>query len=156
MINACAALRPDATRLSDPIQATKAALRTVAMRAKHLREEVKCLDRQLTELVAAVAPTTFSTFAMGVDTTSALLVTIGDNPDRLRSEAAFARLCGVAPIPDSPGRPTVTASTVVATVPETGLSTSRPSFACATAPRPGPTWPGGRPRGSPNRKSSGA
>jgi transposase len=41
---------------------------------------------------------------MGVDTTSALLVTIGDNPDRLRSEAAFARLCGVAPIPASSGK----------------------------------------------------
>lgn len=104
IINACAALRPDATRLSDPVQATKAALRTIALRAKHLREEIQWLDRQLAELVAAVAPTTFSTFAMGVDTTSALLVTIGDNPDRLRSEAAFARLCGVAPIPASSGK----------------------------------------------------
>ena len=62
------------------------------------------LDRQLGELVAMVAPHTFATFAMGVDTTSALLVTIGDNPDRLRSEAAFARLCGVAPIPASSGK----------------------------------------------------
>lgn len=86
------------------MQATKAALRSVALRARALREEVEILDRQLGELVAAVAPTTFSTFAMGVDTTSVLLVTIGDNPDRLRSEAAFARLCGVAPIPASSGK----------------------------------------------------
>ena len=104
IINACVALRPDAARISNPVQATKAALRTVALRAKHLREEVQWLDRQLAELVAAVAPITYSTFAMGVDTTSALLVTIGDNPDRLRSEAAFARLCGVAPIPASSGK----------------------------------------------------
>lgn len=101
VINACLRLRPDLTQLSDPLQATKAALRSVALRAKNLREEVKALDHQLGELVAAVAPTTLGTFAMGVDTTSALLVTIGDNPDRLRSEAAFARLCGVAPIPAS-------------------------------------------------------
>jgi transposase len=38
------------------------------------------------------------------DTTAALLVCLGDNPDRLRSEAAFARLCGVAPIPASSGK----------------------------------------------------
>lgn len=41
---------------------------------------------------------------MGLDTTSALLVAIGDNPERLRSEAAFARMCGVAPIPASSGK----------------------------------------------------
>uniref|UniRef100_UPI001B7FE76A transposase n=1 Tax=Hamadaea tsunoensis TaxID=53368 RepID=UPI001B7FE76A len=41
---------------------------------------------------------------MGVDTAGQLLVTTGDNPDRLRSEAAFARLCGAAPIPVSSGR----------------------------------------------------
>jgi len=43
-------------------------------------------------------------FALGPDTTSALLVSIGDNPDRLRSESAFAHLCGVAPIPASSGK----------------------------------------------------
>jgi transposase len=104
VIRACLALRPDPGRLSEPIQATKAALRSVALRAKSLGEEIQVLDRQLAELVASVAPATFRTFAMGVDTTSALLVTIGDNPDRLRSEAAFARLCGVASIPASSGK----------------------------------------------------
>ena len=62
------------------------------------------LDRQLIRLVATVAPRSLGIFAMGPDTTSALLVTIGDNPDRLRSESAFARLCGVAPIPASSGK----------------------------------------------------
>jgi transposase len=97
-------LRPDLAQLHDPVQATKAALRTVAGRAKGLREEIQVLDRQLERLVAEVAPETRATFAMGVDTTSALLVAIGDNPDRLRSEAAFSRLCGVAPIPASSGK----------------------------------------------------
>jgi len=104
VIDACLRLRPDVERLSDPLQATKAALRSVALRAKALREEIRVLERQLTELVAATAPATMGTFAMGVDTASALLVTVGDNPDRLRSEAAFARLCGVAPIPASSGK----------------------------------------------------
>ncbi len=104
VIDACVRLRPDETRLADPLQATKVALRSVGLRAKALREEIKLLERQLTELVAAAAPATMGTFAIGVDTASALLVTVGDNPDRLRSEAAFARLCGAAPIPASSGK----------------------------------------------------
>lgn len=104
IIDACLELRPDEGRLSDPLEATKTALRSVALRAKALREEIKLLERQLAELVSAAAPATVGTFAMGLDTASALLVTIGDNPERLRSEAAFARLCGVAPIPASSGK----------------------------------------------------
>jgi transposase len=41
---------------------------------------------------------------VGVEVASQLLVTAGDNPDRLRSEAAFAHLCGVAPLPASSGK----------------------------------------------------
>lgn len=104
VINACCGLRPDISRLDDPLQATKFALRSVAHRARALSEEVRELDRQLGELVASVAPRALGTFAIGPDAASALLVTIGDNPERLRSEAAFARLCGVAPIPASSGK----------------------------------------------------
>ncbi len=104
VINACCALRPDTSRFDDPTQATKTALRSIALRARQLREEIQVLDRQLIRLVATVAPRSLGIFAMGPDTTSALLVTIGDNPDRLRSESAFARLCGVAPIPASSGK----------------------------------------------------
>ena len=43
-------------------------------------------------------------FGVGVDTAATLLVAAGDNPDRLRSEAAWAHLCGVAPIPASSGK----------------------------------------------------
>ena len=39
-----------------------------------------------------------------LDSAAALLVTAGDNPDRLRSEPSWARLCGVAPIPASSGK----------------------------------------------------
>ncbi len=85
-------------------QATKAALRSVAQRARALREEIKVLDAQLSALVAATAPVTLAVFAMGPDTAAALLVTVGDNPDRLGSERAFAHLCGVAPIPASSGK----------------------------------------------------
>ena len=62
------------------------------------------LDTQLRTLVAAAAPTLVALPGVGVDTAGQLLVTAGDNPERLRCEAAFAHLCGVAPIPASSGR----------------------------------------------------
>lgn len=104
IIDTCARLRPDTEHLDDPTQATKAALRSIAQRARALRDEIKTLDTQIRGLLAATAPSTLAVFAMGPDTTAALLVTVGDNPDRLRSERAFARLCGVAPIPAASGK----------------------------------------------------
>jgi transposase len=62
------------------------------------------LKRELDTLTAKLAPNTSAVFALGPETAAALLVTIGDNPDRLRTEAAFAHLCGVAPIPASSGK----------------------------------------------------
>jgi len=104
VIEACARLRPDTDHLADPTQATKAALRSIAQRARALREEIKILDAQIQALLAATAPATLEVFAIGPDTAAALLITVGDNPDRLRSERAFAHLCGVAPIPASSGK----------------------------------------------------
>ena len=104
VIGACLRLRPDSARLDDPVQATKLALRSIARRAAAVRDEATELDRAIRRLLVVTAPTTMATFAMGPDTAASLLVTIGDNPDRLRSEAAFARLCGAAPIPASSGK----------------------------------------------------
>lgn len=104
LIASCTRLRPNMEQLEDPEQATKLALRTIAMRVRSLAEEVRKLDAQLQLLIRHAAPAIFGAFALGPDTVGALLVTVGDNPDRLRSEAAFARLCGVAPIPASSGK----------------------------------------------------
>ena len=104
LVAACARLRPDSTNLAEPIQAAKHALRSIALRVQHLDTETRLLRTQLDELAQAAAPATSAIFGLGPDTVSALLITIGDNPDRLRSEAAFARLCGVAPIPASSGK----------------------------------------------------
>jgi transposase len=69
-----------------------------------LQAEIDELDTQLGVLVTAAAPQLLALPGIGVDTAGQLLVTAGDNPERLRSEAAFARLCGAAPIPVSSGR----------------------------------------------------
>jgi transposase len=104
LVETCGGLRPDMARLHEPTQALKLALRSVAQRADALAIEARQLNRQLAALTERAAPATSAVFALGPDTTSALLVSIGDNPDRLRSESAFAHLCGVAPIPASSGK----------------------------------------------------
>jgi len=104
LVQTCVGLRPDMARLHEPTQALKLALRSVAQRADALATEARQLNRQLAALTQRAAPAASAVFALGPDTTSALLVSIGDNPDRLRSESSFAHLCGVAPIPASSGK----------------------------------------------------
>jgi transposase len=102
LVSACAAMRPGS--LTSTTAATKTSLRTLARRWQQLQAELDHLDGQLQTLVAAVAPTLLALPGIGVDTAGQLLVTAGDHPQRLRSEAAFAHLCGAAPIPASSGR----------------------------------------------------
>jgi transposase len=102
LVGICAAMRPGP--LTSPTAATKTTLGTLARRWQQLQAELDQLDCQLQALVAAAAPTLVALPGIGVDTAGQLLVTAGDNPQRLRSEAAFAHLCGAAPIPASSGR----------------------------------------------------
>ncbi len=102
-VAACARLRPDPAQLADPTQATKAALRAVAARILGLEEEIALADQRLAKLVARAAPRTIRLLAIGVDHAGQLLVTAGDNPERLRGEASFAHLCGASPLPASSG-----------------------------------------------------
>ena len=102
LVGVCAAMRPGP--LTSPMAATKASLRTLARRWHQLQAELTQLYAQLQLLVTSIAPTLVALPGVGVDTAGQLLVTAGDNPHRLRSEAAFAHLCGTAPIPASSGR----------------------------------------------------
>jgi transposase len=100
-----AAMRPRAG--TDPvIYATKTALRALGRRALALDVERQDIDRLLTELVTATAPKLVAVYGVGTDSAASLLVAAGDNPDRLRCEAAWAHLCGVAPIEASSGKVT--------------------------------------------------
>jgi transposase len=103
LVAVAAAFRPG-PRLDTPLAATKLALKSLAGRYQQLTAEIAHLDAQLTPLVAGTAPALLAIKGVGPDTAGALLVAAGDNPDRLRSEAAFARLCGVAPLPASSGK----------------------------------------------------
>ncbi len=103
LISAVARPRP-AADATDPTVAVKIAVRGLARRCQDLNEEIAVLDTHLASLTAQAAPELLARPELGVDTVAQLLITVGDNPDRLRSEAAFARLTGTAPIPASSGR----------------------------------------------------
>jgi transposase len=79
-------------------------LRSLARRHTHLSQEIADLDADLLPLVQAAAPALLALRGVGPEVAGQLLTSAGDNPQRLRSEAAFAHLCGVAPIPASSGR----------------------------------------------------
>ncbi|MGW8528412.1 MULTISPECIES: IS110 family RNA-guided transposase [Nocardiopsidaceae] len=99
----CARLRPGAD-LADPAQAVKFALRRLGRRIIALEEELAGLDAELGALTRRAAPELLELKGVGPDVAGQLLATAGDNPGRLASEAAFAHLCGVAPVPASSGR----------------------------------------------------
>jgi len=84
--------------------ATKLAIRTLARRVVALDEETEQIDELLAVLVAETAPALLALHGVGVDGAATLLVAAGDNPERLRSEAAWAHLCGVSPIEASSGK----------------------------------------------------
>jgi transposase len=106
LIATCASLRPDRADAAAPATAVKIALRSLARRHQQLSEEIADLDDLLEPLVAAINPSLVAANGVGTDVAGQLLVTAGENHDRLTSEAAFAMLCGVAPIPASSGKTT--------------------------------------------------
>lgn len=103
LVEACARLRPGG-ELAEPSAATKAALRHLARRHQMLHDEITSLDQQIKPLVHQAAPDLTALFGVGVETAAQLLQTAGDNPERMRSAAAFAHLCGTAPVPASSGQ----------------------------------------------------
>ena len=98
-----AGMRPNPD--GDPVTyATKTALRALGRRVLELDAERKELDRLLARFLAETAPGLLGLYGVGKDSAAALLVAAGDNPGRLRSESAWARLCGVSPIEASSGK----------------------------------------------------
>jgi transposase len=90
---------------SDPVEATKQALASLARRYQRLQAEIADLDAALETLVARAAPAAFlSAQGVGLQVAATLLSTLGDNPDRLRNDASFAALCGASPVDASSGK----------------------------------------------------
>jgi transposase len=102
LIRHLAALRPGA--MTSPTASAKATLRALARRWLMLDAEIKSHDADLDDLTTACAPTLKEAHGMSTGTAAEMLILVGDNPERIRSEAAFAKLCGACPIPASSGK----------------------------------------------------
>ncbi len=102
-VAACARMRPG-THGDLVRSAAKRALRSLARRHQALTAEIKHLDAELRRLCERANPALLGACGVGAETAAALLVAAGDNPERLRSEASFAALCGTSPIEASSGR----------------------------------------------------
>ncbi|MGH3101184.1 MAG: transposase, partial [Thermoleophilia bacterium] len=104
LIRRCAAWRPDRHQAADPVVATRIGLQQLARRYLHLDAEISDSDALLEHMVTDLAPQLIAATGIGPETAGQILVTVGDNPDRVHSEPAFAMLCGVAPLPASSGK----------------------------------------------------
>ena len=111
-VNQCLQQEPETENLLELIEeperlvlaSVKLTLRDLARRWKILDAEVKALGRQIKALVSHVAPDLVELFGVSSELAGQFLVTVGDNTNRIRNEAAFAKLCGVSPKPASSGR----------------------------------------------------
>jgi transposase len=102
LVQTAAALEPGL--VTTPLAAAMLALQALGRRYQALSAELRVLDAELDRLTRAAAPKLLARFGVGPDSAGALLVAAGDNPDRLRSNAAFSMLCGASPIQASSGK----------------------------------------------------
>jgi transposase len=102
LVHTAAELEPGP--VTTPVAAAMLGLRTLARRYQALSAEITTLDVELDRLTRTTAPKLLALFGVGADSAGALLVAAGDNPERLRSDAAFSMLCGASPIEASSGK----------------------------------------------------
>lgn len=102
LVRAIAALRPGT--MSSPTASARMAMRALARRWLMLNAEIKEHEAVLETLVRSQAPALMEAPGVSTGTVADMLVVLGDNPQRIRSEAAFAKLCGVCPVPASSGK----------------------------------------------------
>jgi transposase len=99
-----AAWRPDLTGYRNVEAAYRISLKSLARRYLELHDEIADLDAMIGAIVEELSPTLVARNSIGYAGAAQLLLTAGDNPERLRSEAGFAALCGVSPVPASSGK----------------------------------------------------
>jgi len=104
LLDRCSRLRRSRSASADEL-ATRLVLRSLARRIQAATLEAAELERELLGHIRALAPPLLEEPGVG-PIVAAQLIVAWSHPGRLRSEAAFARLAGVAPVPASSGKTT--------------------------------------------------
>jgi transposase len=104
LVRTLAAWRPDLSAYRDVESAYRISLKSLARRYLELHDEIADLDAMIGAIVEELAPDLVARPSIGPTSAAQLLLTAGDNPERLHSEASFAALCGVSPVPASSGK----------------------------------------------------
>jgi transposase len=104
LVRTLAAWRPDLTAYREVEAAYRISLKSLARRYLELHDEIADLDAMIGAIVDDLAPDLIACNSIGYTSAAQLLLTAGDNPERLRSEGSFAALCGVSPVPASSGK----------------------------------------------------
>ncbi|SNR83086.1 Transposase IS116/IS110/IS902 family protein [Puniceibacterium sediminis] len=102
LIRHSAAFRPG--DIDNTLASAKAAMRALVRRWLWLHEEIIAHDKELERLVTEGASDLMASHSIATLTVAEMLILVGDDPTRIRPEAAFAKLCGVCPIPASSGK----------------------------------------------------
>jgi transposase len=104
LVRTLAAWRPDLTAYREVESVYRIGLKSLGRRYLELHDEIADLDAMIGAIVDDLAPNLVARNSIGHTGAAQLLLTAGDNPQRLRSEASFAALCGVSPVPASSGK----------------------------------------------------
>lgn len=96
LIRTLASWRPDVTAYHNVQDAYRIALKSLARRYLEIHDEIADLDVMVASIVDELDPELIKRNSVGYECASQLLITAGDNPQRLHSEAGFAALCGVS------------------------------------------------------------
>jgi transposase len=150
LVRTLAAWRPDLTGYRDVESAYKISLKSLGRRYLELHDEIADLDAMIRAIVDELAPNLVSRNSIGHVGAAQLLLTAGDNPERLRSEASFAALCGVSPVPASSGKTIRHRLNREAIAPPIARFTSSPLVASGQTRRQKRTWRSASPRDIPS------
>jgi transposase len=104
LVRTLAAWRPDMTAYRDVEEAHRISLKSLGRRYLELHDEIADLDAMIAAIIEELAPNLIERNSISYVGAAQLLLTAGGNPERMRSEASFAALCGVSPVPASSGK----------------------------------------------------
>lgn len=104
LVRTLAAWRPHLPDYRTVISTYRISLKSLGRRYLELHDEIADLDAMIVAILDELAPALVARPSIGHTSAAQLPLTAGDNLERLRSEASFAALCDVSPVPASSGK----------------------------------------------------